>query len=100
MIELERYLIYYDKTDLNEYLDNNILNKELYMAYIANKDNCYNWKHSAVNTFNEVYFQCTRAFNDPHPEDQIYERYLNNARTPWTVACQAPLSVEFSRQEY
>ena len=20
--------------------------------------------------------------------------------TPWTVACQAPLSVEFSRQEY
>jgi len=77
---LERFLIYYDKSDLNEYLDDNLLYKELYMAYIANKDNCYNWKHSAVDTYNEVYFQCTRAFNDPHPEDQMYERYLNDAR--------------------
>ena len=24
----------------------------------------------------------------------------NSFATPWTVACQAPLSVEFSRQEY
>ena len=23
-----------------------------------------------------------------------------NLATPWTVACQAPLSMEFSRQEY
>ena len=25
---------------------------------------------------------------------------LSNSATPWTVACQAPLSREFSRQEY
>ena len=25
---------------------------------------------------------------------------LSNSETPWTVACQAPLSMEFSRQEY
>ena len=25
---------------------------------------------------------------------------LSTSETPWTVACQAPLSVEFSRQEY
>ena len=24
----------------------------------------------------------------------------NSFATPWTVACQAPLSMEFSRQEY
>ena len=25
---------------------------------------------------------------------------VSNVGTPWTVACQAPLSMEFSRQEY
>ena len=25
---------------------------------------------------------------------------MSNSATPWTVACQAPLSVEFARQEY
>ena len=25
---------------------------------------------------------------------------VSNSATPWTVACQAPLSMEFSRQEY
>ena len=25
---------------------------------------------------------------------------MSNSVTPWTVACQAPLSMEFSRQEY
>ena len=25
---------------------------------------------------------------------------MSNSATPWTVACQAPLSMEFSRQEY
>ena len=25
---------------------------------------------------------------------------MSNSVTPWTIACQAPLSIEFSRQEY
>ena len=25
---------------------------------------------------------------------------MSNSVTPWTVACQAPLSMKFSRQEY
>ena len=25
---------------------------------------------------------------------------MSDSAVPWTVACQAPLSVEFSRQEY
>lgn len=80
MIFIEQLLTYSGKTDLNEFLDDNLVNKELYMAYIANKDNCYHWKHSALVTFNEVYLQCTRAFNDPHPEDQMYDRYLNDSK--------------------
>ena len=51
---IEQLLTYKNKSDLNEFLDDNLLNKELYMAYIANKDNCYHWKNSALDTFNEV----------------------------------------------
>ena len=29
-----------------------------------------------------------------------YIYYVRLFETPWTVACQAPLSMEFSRQEY
>ena len=25
---------------------------------------------------------------------------VSNSATPWTIACQAPLSMDFSRQEY
>jgi len=25
---------------------------------------------------------------------------MSDSATPWTIACQAPLSLEFSRQEY
>ena len=28
----------------------------------------------------------------------VIKLYLNSFATPWTVACQAPLSMEFSRQ--
>ena len=26
--------------------------------------------------------------------------FVSDSATPWTVTCQAPLSMEFSRQEY
>ena len=41
-------------------------------------------------------------FKDIISKDQHYERYIvfMSAATPWTVALQAPLSMEFSRQEY
>ena len=31
----------------------------------------------------------------------VYSRkVVSDSATPWTIACQAPLSMEFSRQEY
>jgi len=41
--------------------------------------------------------------NQEHGMSESKESVLNHVRlfvTPWTVACQAPLSKEFSRQEY
>ena len=79
-MNLERELTYVGKKELGEYLEGNLLNKELYKAYLGIKDNGYRWKHSAVETFNEVYYQCTRVYNDPNPEEEVYVNYLNNAR--------------------
>lgn len=80
MESLERDLIFTEKHELAEYVHENLLNKELYKAYLANKDNNYTWKHTPVDTFNEVYYQCTRVYNDPNPESDIYNNYLNDAR--------------------
>ena len=30
----------------------------------------------------------------------VYHSFMSDSATLWTVACQAPLSMEFSRQEY
>ena len=32
--------------------------------------------------------------------ESVSRSVVFNSATPWTVACQAPLSMEFSRQEY
>ena len=34
------------------------------------------------------------------PSESVSHSVVSNSVTPWTVACQAPLSIEFSRQEY
>ena len=33
-------------------------------------------------------------------KDSVSHSVVSDSATPWTVACQAPLSMEFSRQEY
>ncbi len=79
-MNLERELMFTDRTDIDDYLNESILNKELYDLYIQIKDVEYYWKHTSIETFNEVYYQCTRIFNDPHPEENIYTNYLDNAK--------------------
>ena len=32
--------------------------------------------------------------------ENVGHAVMSDSATPWTVACQAPLSMEFSRQEY
>ena len=39
------------------------------------------------------YKRLPASVNESHP-------VVSNSATPWTVACQAPLSMGFSRQEY
>ena len=38
----------------------------------------------------------------PHQQSEgsVSRSVMSNSATPWTVACQAPLFMEFSRQEY
>lgn len=80
MVTLQRQLAFTDRHEVAEYIHGSLLNKELYKAFLANRDNCYRWKHSPVETFNELYYQCTRVYNDPNPESEVYYNYLNNAR--------------------
>lgn len=77
---LERQLTYRDRTELSEHLQDNLLNKELYKAYLRCRDQEYKWKTSAVDTFNEVYYQCIRVMMDKNPEENVYSNYLNDAK--------------------
>lgn len=80
METIERALTFTDKSELAEYVRGNTFNKALYKAYLDNKDNSYNWKHSPIVTFNELYYQCTRVYNDPNPESEVYSNYLEDVR--------------------
>ena len=80
IMTLGRKLIFTDQFELNAYLQDNVLNTELYKAFLSVKDHRYRWKHTPVETFNEVYYQCTRVFNDPNPESDILGSYLNDAK--------------------
>lgn len=79
-MSLGRELMFTDQFELSAYTKGNLLNTELYKAYLSIKDNTYRWKHSPVDTFNEVYYQCTRVYNDPNPESDLWGTYLNDAR--------------------
>lgn len=79
-MSLERELIFTDRYEFKSYIEDNLLNKELYKAYLSIKDNGYRWKHSPLETFNEVYYQCTRVYNDPNPESNVRRLYLDDAR--------------------
>ena len=44
-----------------------------------------------------LFLLCTKVLSASH---SVAEFFLIMSATPWTVACQTPLSVGFSRQEY
>ena len=61
------------------------------------------WMGPLQNSYVEVLtprgavFGCG-AFKEMH-ECVLSRSVISNSATPWTAACQAPLSMEFSRQE-
>ena len=77
---LARDLIYTDKCALDAFgLPFGFMEDGLYPLYIETKDNEYNWKNSPLLTFNEIFYQITRVYLDPHPETDIKVNYLNDA---------------------
>lgn len=85
MSPLSRLLFFTDKQAVTEYTQSSDapfaqFNRELYQVYLTVKDKEYRWKHSHVDTFNEVYFQVTRIYNDHSGETEVYCRYLNDAK--------------------
>ena len=45
------------------------------------------------------FFLCTKVLSASHSVAEFL-LIVSDSSAPWTVACQTPLSVEFSRQEY
>ena len=66
-----------------------------YFWCFSSMDNCIKYQASAFLTYTWIHFIIFLA--------KHCARMLSHNRlfaTPWTTACQAPLSMEFSRQEY
>ena len=45
-----------------------------------------------------LFLLCTKVLSASHSVAEFF-LIMSDSATPWTVACQTPLSVEFSRQE-
>ena len=63
--------------------------------------------YNSVNMYNSVMYN---SVHDSHVQlcqlgttmlyNSVQHSVMYNSATPWTVACQAPQSMEFSRLEY
>ena len=48
-----------------------------------------------------MHWICDRVISDPDKRCvRVSCSVVSDSVTPWTIACQAPLSMEFSKQEY
>lgn len=81
MRHLQQYrpFIYRDRDEIDDFLEESELWRKLYMIFLDVKDNAYRLKVPAVNMFNEVRYQCVRVMLDKHPEENIWQNYLNPA---------------------
>ena len=52
---------------------------------------CVLWSHTSAVLLNHEYFS---------ESESVSRSVVSDSETPWTAAHQAPLSMEFSRQEY
>ena len=48
----------------------------------------------------ELHFPAWVKFYIIQESENVSRSVVSDSATPWTVACQSPLSMEFSRQEY
>lgn len=74
-IPLERQLLFTEKQDIEEYLQGNELNQELYKTFLESKDRGFKWKWTAEETFNEVFFQCAKIYSEKNPEKCVEKMF-------------------------
>lgn len=72
-------LIHRDRNEIDDYLQEGQFWTDLYDLYLCIKENLSYFNVSSVALFNEVHYQCVRIMLDPHPEENIWDDYLNPA---------------------
>ena len=71
-----RPFIHRERTDINEYLEESPVWKELHKIYMEAKGMGYKTKLSPLRLFNEVHYLCVRLMLDPCPEKDFTDYYL------------------------
>ena len=95
--KLPRQLVYRDRRNLDDFLRNDELNKELYKVYLRVKDKPYYFKFEAEKAFNEAYYISTLAFNESHPELDVRDWwYLAKDDIGWAYAANLVLSMVYA----
>jgi hypothetical protein len=66
LIDLPREFVYTDRKSIDDFLNGDELNKEIYKTYLRVKDRPYYFKFDAEKAFNEAFYICTLAMNESH----------------------------------
>lgn len=82
MTGLQRDLIYFPLGHIEyfEYsfnMPSGLMVEGLYPLFVKTKSE-YEWPWSAAQTFDEIFFQLTRIYLDPHPEEDWHEKYIQD----------------------
>lgn len=75
-LELLKYLYYPGKNNMREYTQGNHFISEMYKIFLDVKGRRTDLNFRSIDFFNEVYYQCTRLYNDPAPEDNTQSEYF------------------------
>lgn len=95
---IERPFIYRERDDIDAFLNESQLWRDIYDVFLRVKDNTYRLKVPSVTMFNEVRYQCVRIMLDKHPEEDIWGIYLNDARDTlgWRYASDLCFSMVYA----
>lgn len=94
----QRPFIYRSREDIDAFLEESQLWRDIYEVFLRVKDNAYYLKVPSVKMFNEVRYQCVRLMLDKHPEENVYGNYLNDARNTlgWRYASDLCFSMVYA----
>lgn len=94
----QRPFIYRSREDIDAFLEESQLWRDIYEVFLRVKDNAYYLKVPSVKMFNEVRYQCVRLMLDKHPEENVYGNYLNDARDTlgWRYASDLCFSMVYA----